>query len=928
MAVVLKQSPVQYVDNDSPVAGSLGHLSTVEWVGLDVETMGTRPGTERYTPGLDPHLSRIRLLTLATPDTAYVFDLAHVNTDGVFRWLHDHKSHLIIHNARFDLSHLQQAGVFLPNAWDTFLADRILRVGEHGSSSLAAMAERYLGETMEKELQVSDWSKELTEDQIEYAGRDALVLPRLRLALLDKLSRADIKKIAQIEFGAVPAFAMLARTGFYFDSESWTKLAVQAEKDLADITEELHQVLPGEECPPTLFGMEPKPVLLSSPAQVKAALNRIGVKVDGTSEHELLMVDHPVVSLMLRHRQVMTRLKMFLRPMPTMIHPVTGRIHAEYWQTAAASGRTASSNPNIQQIPHDNAYRSCFTAGPGRSLVIADYSQIELRIVAEECGDPKMLEAFEKGLDIHQQTAALVTGKKPEDVTKAERQNAKACFSGDTEILTKGGWVRFDRYDGVTPIAQYHLPPGLMFNPPNGKGNRWGHATGKTNWDGTAGTIEFVKPEGFQRFSNQQVYRQTDRNTDLLITGNHEVIFVDTNGRPRKMPAIDIADGNCKYLIAGGTYTHKPKLSDPLTRVLAMVVADGSFAGQTIRFGFSKSRKIERCREILQAAGVNWSETKRRRVVSIVVHNSNLVRTLLRYTTRNKILSWCCLDEINGRLYLEEASFWDSHRLYGEHTNRERVLFSTIREETADVMQAIAAISSVPSVKYTLTNVNPLHSTNYRLSYRLGNPPRWRSSWHLEDNQTIQDVWCVQVPSAAILVRRNGKVSVMGNCNFGLAYGMGADGLVAYARDAYGVVMSRSEAAQFRRRYFEAYPKISEWHHRQVAIAKREKCVRTLSGRIRPMPEPLLTVSANSPTQGTGADILKLALGEIARVAFPRGWDIVAEVHDEIVLEVPEGDEAAAKAKLEQVMISAGQEVLKTIPVEAEASVGKTWADK
>lgn len=591
MAVVLKQSPVQYVDNDSPVTSSLGHLSTVEWVGLDVETMGARPGTERYTPGLDPHLSRIRLLTLATPDTAYVFDLAHVNADGVFRWLRDHKSHLIIHNARFDLSHLQQAGVFLPNAWDTFLADRILRVGEHGSSSLAAMAERYLGETMEKELQVSDWSKELTEDQIEYAGRDALVLPRLRLALLDKLSRADIKKIAQIEFGAVPAFAMLARTGFYFDSASWTKLAVRAEKDLADITEELHQVLPGEECPPTLFGMEPKPVLLSSPAQVKAALHRIGVKVDGTSEHELLMVDHPVVSLMLRHRQVMTRLKMFLRPMPNMVHPVTGRIHAEYWQTAAASGRTASSNPNIQQIPHDNAYRSCFTAGPGRSLVIADYSQIELRIVAEECGDPKMLEAFEKGLDIHQQTAALVTGKKPEDVTKAERQTAKAV-------------------------------------------------------------------------------------------------------------------------------------------------------------------------------------------------------------------------------------------------------------------------------------------------------------------------------------------------NFGLVYGMGADGLVAYARDAYGVVMSRSQAAQFRRRYFEAYPKISEWHHRQVAIAKREKCVRTLSGRIRPMPEPLLTVSANSPTQGTGADILKLALGEIARVAFPRGWDIVAEVHDEIVLEVPEGDEAAASTKLEQVMVSAGQEVLKTVPVEAEASIGKTWADK
>jgi hypothetical protein len=116
-------------------------------------------------------------------------------------------------------------------------------------------------------------------------------------------------------------------------------------------------------------------------------------------------------------------------------------------------------------------------------------------------GDRALLEAYQKGEDLHTRTARAVLGK--EEVTKGDRQLAKACFSGDTEILTQRGWVRFDAYDGNTPVAQFSLPPGIVYNPPRPRSNRWGHPTGKVAWDGSNGGIEFVTPVSFQSFDDQ-----------------------------------------------------------------------------------------------------------------------------------------------------------------------------------------------------------------------------------------------------------------------------------------------------------------------------------------------------------------------------------------------------------------------------------------
>jgi DNA polymerase-1 len=409
MIGVLVDAGVHRVTTLDQALHALAALDSARWVGLDVETQPRGTGTDRYRPGLDPHLSSVRLVQLGTASEAFVLDTTLVDPTPWLWWLRAHADRIVAQNGRFDLAHLQQMGLFVPTAWDTMLADQLLRPGEREGSGLDDLALRYLGETVDKSLQNSDWSRELTDEQWEYAGRDVMVLPRLREALATRLRAKRMDAIAQVEFAAVPAFAMLSRSGFVLDTDRWRELTAQAEADLAVAEDELRRVLPPPLRQRMLFG-DTDGIDLMSPQQVRDALGRMGIDIPSTDEHHLKALDHPVARLLLRHRELATRLKMCFRPMPGFVHPSTGRVHAEYWQLAAASGRTASSSPNMQQVPREREVRECFTAAPGRALVIADYSQIELRIAAEESGDRRMIEAFERGLDVHRQTAALVTG--------------------------------------------------------------------------------------------------------------------------------------------------------------------------------------------------------------------------------------------------------------------------------------------------------------------------------------------------------------------------------------------------------------------------------------------------------------------------------------------------------------------------------------
>jgi DNA polymerase-1 len=181
----------------------------------------------------------------------------------------------------------------------------------------------------------------------------------------------------------------------------------------------------------SLFGRAE--INLDSQVQVSEALTGLGVPVPDTTRAWVLQPlanDYPVVAKLLEYRGVAKSLSSFGENILEFIEPKTGRIHADFRQIGAPTGRFSCSNPNLQQIPHEPEYRSCFLAPEGKKLVVADYSQIELRILADFSDDRKFIDAFVSGADFHAATAALVFGCKTNEVTADQRSFAKRLNFG------------------------------------------------------------------------------------------------------------------------------------------------------------------------------------------------------------------------------------------------------------------------------------------------------------------------------------------------------------------------------------------------------------------------------------------------------------------------------------------------------------------
>jgi DNA polymerase-1 len=191
----------------------------------------------------------------------------------------------------------------------------------------------------------------------------------------------------------------------------------------------------------------------------------------------------------------------------------------------------------------------------------------------------------------------------------------------------------------------------------------------------------------------------------------------------------------------------------------------------------------------------------------------------------------------------------------------------------------------------------------------------------------------VQVPSGAILIRRNGKVCVQGNCNFGLIYGQSAPGLVRYAATSYGVTLDEEQATDIRQAFFRTYSRLRQWHgtsHNQAEEGITE--VRTRTGRRRLIPATAsdwerFTAIVNTPVQGGTADGMKHAL-VLIHERLPKSARIVSTVHDEVVVECREESAAECREIITTAMVEAMAALFPEVPVEVEANVCTTWAEK
>src|SRR5215218_377840 len=395
-------------------------LALAEAIGADIETTA-----------LDPRDGRTRLLQLAAPEETFVIDVFAVNDLSPLKGVLESGPVKALHNSKFDYQFLlAEHGVSLSPLFDTMLAAQLLDGGEYGASyALEAVAERYLDEAVDKSARREDWSGGLSHTQLEYAARDAAILLPLRERLAGKLEEEGLGYISEIEFGAVAAIAEMELAGVKLDLARWKELekTVRERRDKAALA--LDAQFPEPEGMLPLEGLGPR-LNLNSPQQITDAFRSLGIELPDTKVWTLLKVDHPAAKLLLEYRELQKKLGTYLETYPTFVHEKTGRIHANFLQCRVPTGRLACTSPNIQQIPHEDEFRRCFVAEEGNVLVIADYSQIELRILAEVSGDPAFVQAFRERDDLHRVTAATMFGVEMEEVTKEQRSAAKRINFG------------------------------------------------------------------------------------------------------------------------------------------------------------------------------------------------------------------------------------------------------------------------------------------------------------------------------------------------------------------------------------------------------------------------------------------------------------------------------------------------------------------
>ena len=430
-----------------------------------IENLATQPvvGLDTETTELDPYTSRLRLIQLATTDRVYIVDFDHfANGDStkndalapLRRLLEAPRPIKIAHNAKFDAKFIKHnLGVDLGGLFDTLLASQLVGAGDieerHG---LETVASRYLNEAVDKSERLSNWNFELTEAQLEYAARDAAVLLPLREKLIERLKSESLVKVAQLEFECVMPVVDIELAGFYMHKERWLEQLSIVEKRRIELAEQLQQVLAVESSQGSLFGgPQREDINLDSQQQLTKALTRLGIPVPESTRNwklEPLRAEYPIIGTLLEYRTVQKALTSYGENMIGMINPVTRRLHADFRQIGAPTGRFACTNPNIQQVPHSVEYRRCFSGYPaGRKLIIADYSQIELRILAEFSGDRGFIDAFNSGADLHRVTAAQVFNASLDQVTKEQRDFAKRLNFG---VVYGIGAQRFAMMTGLS----------------------------------------------------------------------------------------------------------------------------------------------------------------------------------------------------------------------------------------------------------------------------------------------------------------------------------------------------------------------------------------------------------------------------------------------------------------------------------------------
>jgi DNA polymerase-1 len=399
------------------LAEVIADLEDVALLALDLETTG-----------FDPRQDSIRLLSLATEGATYIVDCRSVDPAELFPILTE--ATVVAHNALFDLGFLASLGFVPGKVADTMLLSQLLHAGAkveplkrgQTSHSLDSVVKRELGLDLDKTHQSGDWGGTLTTEMIEYAAKDVEVLLPLYEVLTAKINEAGLTYVAEIEHRTLPAVVWMSNAGVPINADGWRDHARKSEAEAVHLKDELNALAP--EHP------DDKVWNFGSHQQVRKAAKLLDVDLPDTKDETLALYanENKFLSALRDYRKASKLASTYGAAWLENGYHRDGRIYASWRQLRAATGRMACDHPNLQNIPRDGPLRSFIGAPEGRLFVIADYSQIELRIAAKISGDTEMLSAYTEGRDLHTLTARSLTGK--ETVSKEDRKLAKAVNFG------------------------------------------------------------------------------------------------------------------------------------------------------------------------------------------------------------------------------------------------------------------------------------------------------------------------------------------------------------------------------------------------------------------------------------------------------------------------------------------------------------------
>ncbi|MBT8520668.1 DNA polymerase I [Polynucleobacter paneuropaeus] len=427
----------------------LDEASLDKWIQKIQEASLTAVDTE--TTSLDALAAQLVGISLSvTSGEACYIPVGHLNApeqlkrddvlDRLKPWLESKTHYKVGQNLKYDAHIFANYGITLQGVeFDTLLESYVLE--SHMPHNMDSLADRHLGmKTIKYEEVCGKGVHQIGFDQVdlqtatEYAAEDADITLRLHLALWPQIQANPglLYIYEKIEMPAMRVLGIMERNGIRIDSALLAKQGQEIGKRLLALEGEIHQlagqpfnIQSPKQIAEILFGQLELPVIKKTPSGSPSTDEEVLQK---------LAEDYPLPARILDYRSLAKLMSTYIEKLPRMADPQTGRVHTNFSQAVAVTGRLASSEPNLQNIPvrteEGRRIREAFIPAPGCKLLSADYSQIELRIMAHIAEDANLLEAFAAGKDVHQATAAEIFGIPLAEVSSEQRRYAKVINFG------------------------------------------------------------------------------------------------------------------------------------------------------------------------------------------------------------------------------------------------------------------------------------------------------------------------------------------------------------------------------------------------------------------------------------------------------------------------------------------------------------------